>query len=279
MTSTTVVTPKRFRFSSPLVAYASHLRYSLQDVSFLFGFIGLLFGGIWLWLPLILFLIIAHICTVKFQDDLTEPENPPHALHNFFLRIGLPLMLANGLLLAYYFTSGDPLHIAAGLKHLGLDFNAARAATSPLDKALGVIVHGFSWGMGQTAGHELSHRLNSKLDLTLARLIGGLGLDPVFFLHHPFCHHRFLGLLKDPGTARRGESLYAFATRCVIGNTRYAAKAEADRMRRQGRSVFSFHNRFITSWCISLVYLGVFVAIGGPIGGLAFLVNRQPSPG
>ncbi|MGB7091080.1 MAG: fatty acid desaturase [Methylovirgula sp.] len=271
MTSTTVVTPKRFRFSSPLAAFASHLRYSLQDVSFLCGLAGLLFGGVWLWLPLIVFLFIAHIGTAKFADDLTEPENPPHALHDFFLRIGLPLMLANGVLLAYYFTSGDPLHIAAGLKHLGIDLDAARAATSPLDKALGVVVHGFSWGMGQTAGHELSHRLNSKLDLTLARWIGGLGLDPVFFLHHPFCHHRFLGLMKDPGTARRGESLYTFTIRCVIGNTRYAAKAEADRLRRQGRSVFSFHNRFITSWGISVLYLVIFIAVGGPVGGLAFI--------
>ena len=49
--------------------------------------------------------------------------------------------------------------------------------------------------------------------------------------------------------------------------------AEAKRMRRTGHSVFSPHNRFITGWGICLLYLGVFITIAGPTGGLVFLVS------
>jgi alkane 1-monooxygenase len=271
MTSVNTIDPDRFRFSSSAAAFFSHLRYSLQNIAFLLGIFGLLAGGIWLWLPFIAFVVAILIGNVKFKLDISEPENPPYALHNFLLRAALPLLLTNALLFAHYFTNTDPLHIVAGLKHVGVNLDAARASTYLADRVLGIFAQGFYWGIGQTAGHELCHRLNSRLDLGLARWIGGLALDPVFNLHHPFCHHRQLGLLRDPGTARRGDNLYGFTIRCAIGNTLYAAQAEAERMRQNGRPVFSPQNRFITAWGICLLYLGVFIVIAGPLGGLVFL--------
>jgi Fatty acid desaturase len=263
--------PRRFRYASKAGALLAHLRYSLQNVVFLLGVSGLLIGGSGLWLPLLLFLGVVLIGNSRIGLDLEESENPPYVLHDVLLRATLPLLLANGLLLAYYFTDGDPLRLIAGLKWIGVDLDAARASTSLSDKLLGIVAQGFYWGMAQTAAHELSHRLHSRVDLALSNWIAAFALDPALQLHHRFCHHRYVGLPSDPGTARRGESLYRFAIRSTIGNATFAARAEAARLRRMRRSPLSLWNRFLSAWAIALFYFGVCFAIAGWAGGLAFL--------
>ncbi|WP_374547702.1 fatty acid desaturase [Rhodoblastus sp.] len=265
------IEPRRFRYSSPVAACLGHLRYSLQNVAFLLGLLGLLLGGIGLWAPFVLFVVVIVVGNFQIGVDVSEPANPPRFLHDVLLRAALPLLLANAFVLAHYFTTGDPFHFVAGLDSLGLDFEAARASTSLGDKLFGLVAQGFYWGVAQTAAHELSHRVNSPLDLDLSDWIGALALDPALRLHHPLCHHRYVGLRRDPGTARRGETLYRFAIRSTIGNTLFAARAEAARLRRMKRWTVSPHNRFIAAWAICVLYFGVFFAIAGWAGGLAFL--------
>ena len=125
--------------------------------------------------------------------------------------------------------------------------------------------------MAQTAAHELSHRLHSRVDLALSNWIAAFALDPALQLHHPFCHHRYVDLPNDPGTARRGESLYRFAIRSTFGNSMFAARAEAGRLRRMKRSRISLRNCFLAAWAIALFYFGVCFAIAGSTGGLAFV--------
>jgi hypothetical protein len=271
MTFADTIKPRRFRYASQASAILAHLRYSLQIVAFLLGAAGLLIGGAGLWLPLVLFLAVILIGNARIRLDLEEPQNPPHSLHDVLLRATLPLLLANGVLLAYYFTAGDPLRLVAGLKWIGVDLDAARASTSLPDKLLGIVAQGFYWGMAQTAAHELSHRLHLRVDLALSNWIAAFALDPALRLHHPFCHHRYVGLPSDPGTARRGESLYRFAIRSTFGNAMFAARLEAARLRRIKRSPLSPRNRFLAAWAIALFYFGVCFAISGWTGGLAFV--------
>ncbi len=271
MTQAQVLTAKRIRFSSPFMAAISHSRFAFQNVAFLLVLAGLLLGGPWIWFNFLIVIAIVLIGNVRSPYDLTEPENPPQALHDFLARMGLPLMLTNGVLLAHYFTEGDPLHLVAGLRHVGVDLNAARAASSTVDKLVAILANGFLWGVGQSTAHELSHRLNSRSDHIISQWMSALAFDPVFSLQHPYCHHRQVGLATDPGTARRGESLYAFMRRSISGSTRYAAKFEAARLKRLGLPLFSLNNRFLTAWAIPLFYVAVCFVIGGVPSALAFL--------
>ena len=271
MTQTQAPRPEPFRFSSPLLALGAHLRFGLQNLFQLVILAGLLLGGHWIWITFLIVVAAINGGNAILPYDLGEPENPPRALHDFFLRAGLPLMLAIGLLLVHYFTDGDPLHIVAALKTIGIDLDAARAASSAFDKAVAIIAVSLMWVLGQSNGHELSHRIHSRLDLAISRWINGLALDPAHALHHPYCHHRLAGLLRDPGTARRGESLYAFTRRSFVEINQYAARAEADRLKRRGLHWLSFRNRFLTAWAIPVFYLAVALAVGGLPSALAFL--------
>lgn len=273
MTHIQVLQAKQFRFSSQFAAVISHLRFGLQNAFQLVMLAGLLLGGHWIWIAFLVVAATINIGNALLPLDFEEPENPPRTLHDFFLRAGLPLMLANGLLLVHYFTAGDPLHLVAGLNYLGVDFESARAATSAFDKAIALVAVSLLWVLGQSNGHELSHRIRSPLDLVFSKWTTALALDPAHGLHHPFSHHRLVGLPSDAGTARRGESLYAFTLRSFVAINGYAASAEAARLQRRGGHWLSAHNRFVTAWAISLFYLvGAFV-IGGLPSALAFLAT------
>ncbi len=273
MTHTPVVTPKLINFSSPLAAALSYWRFGFQDFAFVLGIAGLLLGGLWIWASFLIVVAIVIVGNAKFPYDLTEPANPPQGFLDFLARLGLPLMLANGLLLVHYFTTGDPLHLIAGLGHVGIDLDAARAASSPFDKAIAIFSTGYQWGVGQSTAHELSHRLHSRGDRAIAQWTGALAFEPIFSLHHPYCHHRLVGLPQDPGTAWRGESLYAFMPRSFMGNAAFAAQAEAARMKRLGLPFFSLRNRFLTAWLIPLFYVAAVLFIGGLPALLAFLAT------
>jgi hypothetical protein len=273
MTCLDAIEPKKFRYSSRIAALFDQSRFALQNLTFLASLAGLTVGGAWLWLPFVFLVCAIGIINARVKLDLSEPENPPHGLHNLLLRATLPLLLANGLLLASYFTASDPLHVVAGLAALGIDLKAARAATGLGDKLLAVVAQGFYWGLAQTVAHELCHRRASRLDTALSRWLGALALDPTLHLHHPFCHHRFLGLMRDPGTARRGEHVYGFALRSTLGNVVFAARAESARLRRRGRGFLSLRNRFLTAWAICLAYAGASAAVAGFAGVTVYLVS------
>src|ERR1700722_3896457 len=74
---------------------------------------------------------------------------------------------------------------------------------------------------GFLAAHEMVHsRHSSERALGLAMLVGVLYMP--FAIAHVHGHHRRPATREDPATARRGESLYAFWIRSVMGQAREA---------------------------------------------------------
>jgi alkane 1-monooxygenase len=70
--------------------------------------------------------------------------------------------------------------------------------------------------LGIISAHELIHR-----KLSSSRFLGILNLILVnyghFYVEHVKGHHKWVGTSKDPATARRGESIYAFYFRTIPG--------------------------------------------------------------
>ena len=82
--------------------------------------------------------------------------------------------------------------------------------------SLGMIVGGSVGGIVFSGAHELLHS-NSRIDRFLAAFLLSSTCYGHWQLSH-LEHHKKVGCLSDPATARKGESFYAFFFRCVIGN-------------------------------------------------------------
>jgi alkane 1-monooxygenase len=83
--------------------------------------------------------------------------------------------------------------------------------------------------IGITIGHELVHRKEKYL-----RAIGIMNLFLVnythFYIEHVKGHHKNVGTRKDPATARKNESLYAFFARSIMGQIISAWQLEQERL-------------------------------------------------
>jgi hypothetical protein len=256
-----------------LLADIAQLRFTAQNFLFVASAVGLMFGGLWIWAPYVLILLVALIADEAGGVDKTNNPSPPAALQNAMLMLNPPLLAANAILYAYLFASGDPLGLAAALKPLGIDLDAARQATTGLNLVLAILVQGFNWALGLNAAHELLHRTDSPFDIALSRWISALGGDPWFSIHHPAIHHRYLGLPSDPGTPARGTSLYRFYPSVYIGNIAAGARFEHERLRRRGVSLWSLENRFLNGWLIVAAVAACFFAIAGLKGVAVYAIG------
>lgn len=124
--------------------------------------------------------------------------------------------------------------------------------------------------LGITTAHELIHRASPA-----ARALGGVVLSSVcygvFKVEHVRGHHLRVATLDDPASARRGESLYAFLPRAISGVVSHAFGLEAQRLRKLGRSPFSFANECL-QWSLLSAAMGALAWwVSGLAGGLLFL--------
>lgn len=109
--------------------------------------------------------------------------------------------------------------------------------------ALGVLSIGsVTGGLGITIAHELSHRnaaWERRLGLLLLLQVGYAH----FALEHVAGHHRNVGMRHDPATARKGESVYAFIVRCIVGSWLHVWQMEAQRLGNRGKLRYGLRNR------------------------------------
>jgi len=133
---------------------------------------------------------------------------------------------------------------------------------------------GMTGGMLSTpAAHELMHR-RSRFERMLAEIQMSLLSYTHFCVEHVQGHHARVGTPEDPATARIGESLYAFYLRAILGSFASAWKMEADRLRRQNRSVASPRNRVVRGWLlVALIYVGVAYFFG--VAGILFFLGQS----
>jgi alkane 1-monooxygenase len=111
---------------------------------------------------------------------------------------------------------------------------------------------GFYLSMGTSSGvlginvaHELAHRVNSKLEPFLSRLMLWTVLYMHWGLEHVVGHHRMVATPEDPATARRGESFYDFLPRTILGGLNSAWAFEVQRLKRSGKPAWSSKNRVV----------------------------------
>lgn len=117
-------------------------------------------------------------------------------------------------------------------------------------------------GVGITVAHELFHKKNA-----FEKALGHVLLMTVSYMHfyieHLIGHHVHVATPRDPATARRGESLYAFYVRTVSRSWLDAWRIEKQRLQHRGYSHWGYHNRML--WFVALPVM--FAAMLGSLFG------------
>ena len=121
--------------------------------------------------------------------------------------------------------------------------------------------------LGINVAHELGHRPDA-FSQRLAHALLASSMYTHFFIEHNRGHHRNVATPDDPATARKGEWVQLFWARAVFGGVLGAWKLEAERLRRKGRSPWTWENQFLR---LQLLQWGLFAAAAGVFGWQAAL--------
>ena len=124
--------------------------------------------------------------------------------------------------------------------------------------------------LGINVGHELGHR-NHRFYQLLGEILLLSSLNTHFLPYHNAGHHYLVATKKDPATARKNESIYAFWIRSHFSSYFLAWTLENKRMKRIKRNRFGTGNRMIFYGISNLVLVGIIFVIFGTTALLAFL--------
>jgi alkane 1-monooxygenase len=106
-------------------------------------------------------------------------------------------------------------------------------------------------GIGITVAHELGHR-QTKIEQFYAKVILMTVSYMHFYIEHNRGHHVWVATPKDPATSRKGESIYGFYFRTVVGSFLSAWEIERSRLHKKGVSAWSLQNEMIQYQLITL---------------------------
>ncbi|HMQ06450.1 MAG TPA: alkane 1-monooxygenase [Saprospiraceae bacterium] len=218
------------------------LKYLLAYIIPVSGFVAVMGRG---WLSFITVIIafviipiLEGILKTDYKNDPLMEEERKKNLIFFDVLLFLNIPIVFGLL---YFTL---LTITQGTWH----------SFEITGKILSVGIIGGSAGIN--VAHELGHKSNS-----IYQKAAWLLLCPVLYMHfyieHNRGHHLRVATPEDPATARKGEWIYVFWFRSIVGSYIHAWKLEEKRLKSKNLPVFTFYNEMIIFTIFQFIYLAI----------------------
>ena len=123
------------------------------------------------------------------------------------------------------------------------------------------------------AGHELGHK-KSRLERALAQWVLAPTAYGHFVVEHNRGHHRDVATFEDPASARLGESIWRFVLREWPGAWRRAWWLEAERLQRDGRSVWHPDNEILQTGALTLaLWVALTLWLGTEVLGFLLLAS------
>jgi alkane 1-monooxygenase len=112
--------------------------------------------------------------------------------------------------------------------------------------------------IGINVAHELGHRRN-WYEIVMAKMLLATTLYMHFYIEHNRGHHKNVSTPLDPASAAKGENIYFFWVRSIIGSYINAWEHENVRLKKTGKSWFHYENemlrfQFIQSGIIAAMY-------------------------
>jgi alkane 1-monooxygenase len=204
-------------------------------------------GGWWLALvPLSTWWLFAILdAAAGLNEDNADPTTPDTALGAYRLvtLVWFPLQAAVIFYMIWFAQTSGTLGPA---EKLGLFFG------------VGVL----SGTIGINYAHELMHQRN-RLERTLSDLLLASVLYSHFRSEHLLVHHRYVGTVRDPVTARYNEGFHRFFPRVLRQSLVSAFAAEAAMLARKGLPWWHLSNPFWRYAALQAGFLALAYAIGG----------------
>lgn len=199
---------------------------------------GLLLGGAWAWLtPAFVFGVVPVLDQVLPRAAPPDPGLRPawaRAVAELALLACVPALLGPLALLMWRAPALDAVGLAGSVVSVGI--------------LCGVY--------GLNVGHELGHR-RGRVGRWLAVLLMSTSLYGHFWVEHNLGHHVHVATPRDPASADRGETLYPFWLRSIVGGA---------------RSALALSPRFVLGvWAAQTVAVLAVLAALGPVPALAWL--------
>lgn len=121
---------------------------------------------------------------------------------------------------------------------------------------------------GINVAHELGH--SSKfIDRLIARVLLSTSLYMHFYVEHNKGHHKWIGTIQDPATARKNESIYSFWSRVIPGSYVSAWKISMNECKRANRSLFLSETLLYT---LLQIFICVLIFIWNPLALMLFVI-------
>lgn len=216
------------------------LKYLAAYINPLLAIIGLLTGGIFAWGAVIFSFVLIPIfdqigpVDTSNVDDVTRQTLLGKRIFDWLLYLNVPVV---------FFIVG--LFVSV--------INAGTLTNAELIGSLlsvGIVIG----SCGINVAHELGHR-KAKYEQRLAQLLLIPALYMHFFIEHNRGHHKFVATDEDPASAKKGDWLFWFWIKSLIGSYLSAWKLEAERLRKKGISFWSYRNQMIQFTVVQLLYL------------------------
>lgn len=219
-------------------------KYLIAYIAPLAGYLGIYLGGIWslgsIYIAFVLIPILEQFLPKSTLNLSIEAETQKTLARFFDVLLYLNIPILYGLIAYFFYTLSS--RTLASYEIVGMICN------------VGLIVG----TCGINVGHELGHRTNI-FEQTLGKILLLPALYMHFFIEHNRGHHKNVATPLDPASARLGESVYAFWVRSVTGGYWNAWKLEAERLKKLGKSSFSWSNEMLRFQVFQVGYL---MAIG-----------------
>jgi alkane 1-monooxygenase len=125
---------------------------------------------------------------------------------------------------------------------------------------------------GINVAHELGHR-QSRSEQVMAKILLLPALYMHFFIEHNRGHHRTVGTDEDPVSAKKGEIVYLFWIKAIVGEFFSAWRLEKERLKKLNLQAFSLQNEMIRFQLAQLAYLGSIYTLFGSTALLAAIAS------
>ncbi|MDF1821377.1 MAG: alkane 1-monooxygenase [Alcanivoracaceae bacterium] len=251
-----------------------YLRFFVNPIVMTIISVGLLFGGVWMWLPGILYIAGVAIADQLYPHDTEEAPYKFPAVLDVALYLSLPMVLLLFVCLMWAMGSGstDIFGIGAFIQqHTGIDVVAARNNTAWYHYPLMLLSIALpANGASGLAGHELTHRTSRPFDLWLGRTAMATWWGIAFPIEHVYGHHAYVATTKDPATAARGDSLYQHLPKALKRTVVNAWELETERLKKLGKSFWSPSNVLLRMGAVSVFFTVSAYMLAGIPGLLAY---------
>ncbi len=218
--------------------------------------LGALWGGGWTFFPVIFIFGLLPVLDDRVgRYDLNPPLVSPGSRWSFdlLLWIFVPVQTAAILLVLTRLTRGDVP--ASFIETIGLTLS-----TGIISGSGGIVI-----------AHELMHRA-SAFSRALAEILMTQASYAHFCIEHVHGHHRHVATPLDPASSRRGENVFAFVPRSILGGALSAWRIESERVARAG-AAWTLRDRRLR---MPLTTVFVYAAVGtffGAKGAALFLAQ------